>query len=133
MTPLNVFVPSKIKYILAKFQNITQSVKNKLLIPNKEGWYYIVIRNLPELLRGITSKNNGDEYCLNCLHSFRTKNKLESCIKVCKNKAFCNVVMPSRDTRKLKFNQCLKSNKVPFIVYADLEKHHLFFMLTLNL
>ena len=30
------------------------------------------------LLRGITSKNNGDFYCLNYLHSFRTKNKLES-------------------------------------------------------
>ena len=27
------------------------------------------------LLRGITSINNGDFYCLNCLHSFRTKNE----------------------------------------------------------
>ena len=36
-------------------------------------------------LRGITSKNNGDFYCLNCLHSFRTKSKLESHKKVCEN------------------------------------------------
>ena len=33
-------------------------------------------KKLSALLREITSKNNGDFYCLNCRHSFRTKNKL---------------------------------------------------------
>ena len=60
---------------------------------------------LVALLRRITSKHNGDYYCLNCLHSFRTKNKLESHIKVYENKDFCNVVMPSENTKTLKFNQ----------------------------
>ena len=31
-----------------------------------------------ELLRGTTSKQDGDFYCLNCLHSFATENKRES-------------------------------------------------------
>ena len=39
---------------------------------NKEGWNYITVKKLPPLLRGITSKHNGDYYCLNCLHLFRT-------------------------------------------------------------
>ena len=43
------------------------------------------------LLRGNTSKNNGEFYCLNCLHSFRTKNKLESHKTACESKDFCNV------------------------------------------
>ena len=73
------------------------------------------------LLRGITSKNNGDFYCLNCLHSFRTKHKLKSHNKVCENKDFCNVIVSSEDTKILEFNQCQKSNKAPFIIYADLE------------
>ena len=30
------------------------------------------------MLRRITSKNNGDFYCLNCPHPFRTKIKLKS-------------------------------------------------------
>ena len=30
-------------------------------------------KRLSELLRGITSTNNGDFYCLNCFHAFRTK------------------------------------------------------------
>ena len=39
------------------------------------------------------------------LHSFRTKNKLESHNKVCKNKDFCNVITPSEDTKMLEFYQ----------------------------
>ena len=68
------------------------------------------------LLREITSKHNGD-----CFHSFRTKNELESHKKVCENKDLCNVITPSEDTRMLEFNQYQKSNKTPFIIYADLE------------
>ena len=73
------------------------------------------------LLRGITPTNNGDFHCLNCLHSFRIKNKLESHKKVCENEDFCNVIMPSEDTKILEFNQYQKSDKVPFFIYADLE------------
>ena len=60
-------------------------------------WYYLAVKKLSTLLRRIT--------CLNCLHSFRTKNKLESHKKVCNNKDFCNVIMPSEDTKILEFNQ----------------------------
>ena len=40
-------------------------------------WYYLAVKKLSTLLRGTTSKNNGDFYCLTCLHSFRTKDKFE--------------------------------------------------------
>ena len=36
------------------------------------------IKRLFKLLRGITSNYAGDFYCLNCLHSFRADNALES-------------------------------------------------------
>ena len=77
-------------------------------------------KKLSALLRGITSKHYGD-FCLNCLYSFRIKNQLESHKKVCKNKDFCNIVMPSEDTKILEFNQGQKSDKVPLIIYADHE------------
>ena len=49
-----------------------------LMISNGEKlWHYLAIKKLSELLRSITSKNNGDFYCLNCLYFFRIKNKLE--------------------------------------------------------
>ena len=34
---------------------------------------------------------------------------------------FCNVNMPYDETKILKFNQYQKSDKAPFIIYADLE------------
>ena len=61
------------------------------------------------LLIQVTSKHRDDFYCLNWIHSFRTKNKLESQKKVCEKKDFCNIVMPSEDTKVLEFNQYRKS------------------------
>ena len=58
---------------------------------------------------------------MKCLHSFRTKDKLESRKKVCENKDFCSVVMPTEDSKILKFNQYRKSGKIPSITYAGLE------------
>ena len=58
-------------------------------------------------------------FCLNC-HFFRTKNKSESHKKVCANKDLCDVIMHSENTKILKF-QYQKSDKAPFVIYADLE------------
>ena len=68
------------KFILLIFQNIIQSVNKKILlmVPNGEGWHYLAVKKLSGLIRGIKSKNNGDFYCLNCLYSFRTKDKLKA-------------------------------------------------------
>ena len=74
-------------------------------------------KKLSALLRGRTSKNNDDFYCLNCLHFFRKKNKLESDKIACENKDLCNVIISSEDTKILAFNQYQKS-----------VKHHLLLM-----
>ena len=89
------------------------------MIPNREGWHNLAVKKLLALLRGITSKNNGDFYCLSCLLSFRTKNEGKSHKN--RNKDFWNVIMPSKDTEILEFNQYQKSDKASFISYADLE------------
>ena len=75
------------------------------MIPNREGWHNLAVKKLLALLRGITSKNNGDFYCLSCLLSFRTKNEGKSHKN--RNKDFWNVIMPSKDTEILEFNQCV--------------------------
>ena len=95
----------------------------ELNYPSKldEGWHYIAVKKLSALLHGITSKHKGDFYCLNCLHSFRTKNKLKSNEKICKNKDFCGIVMPLENDNILEFNKYMKSNKMPYIIYADIE------------
>ena len=73
------------------------------------------------LFRRITSKHDGDFYCLNCFHSYTTENKLKKHKKVCENHDYCYVEMPEEDNKILKCNQGEKSMKVPFIIYAVLE------------
>ena len=92
------------------------------MIPNqgKEGWHYLAVTEL-STLRGITSKDHSDFYCLNCLCSFRTENRLKSLEKVCKNKDFCGIAMPSEKDNILEFNQYMKSDKMSYTIYADIE------------
>ena len=49
------------------------------------------------------------------------KKQLELHKKVSENEDFCNVIMPSEDTKILEFNQYQKSDKAPFIIHAYLE------------
>ena len=46
------------------------------MIGNGKNWHYLAVKSLSRLLRGISSNHNSDHYCLNCLHSYRTENKL---------------------------------------------------------
>ena len=87
----------------------------------KRQWHYLAVKKLSALLGGITSESNGDFYCLNCLHYFRTKNKLESHKKLCENKDICNAIMPSEGSKILELNQYQKSDKALFIIFVDLE------------
>ena len=48
------------------------------MITDGEKWHYLTVKNLPGLLRRITSTHKEDFYCLNCFHSYRTQNKLEA-------------------------------------------------------
>ena len=91
------------------------------MISNGEKWHYTALKRLSRLLRGITSTNNGDFYCLNCVHAFRRRNKLEEHKNICENHEYCHVEMPTKDNNIIKYNQGEKSVKLPFIICADLE------------
>ena len=57
---------------------------------------------------------------MNCLNFFERKDKLEF-HKNNVNIDFSSLIMPSEDTKISEFSQCKKSDKAPFIIYADLE------------
>ena len=91
------------------------------MITNGKKWHYLPVKPFSALLRGITSNNNGDFYCLNCFHSHRTHNKLKKHERVCNNHDYCHVDMPEEGKNILKYSPGDKSLKAPFIIYADLE------------
>ena len=89
------------------FQNITKIVISKLFFNDSKQQKTKALscsKRLSALLKGITSKTYCEFYYLNCLHSFRTKSKLESHKRVCENEDFCNM-MRSKDTKILEVNQ----------------------------
>ena len=92
-----------------------------LMITNGKKWHYLTVKNLPGLLRRIASTHKEDFYCLNCFHSYRTRNKLEAHKKICENDDYCHVEMPTKDNNIIKYNHGEKSMKLPFVIYADLE------------
>ena len=91
-----------------------------LMITNGEKWHYLTVKNLPRLLRGITSTHHGDFYYSNCFRSYRTINKFELHKKICENHHYCRVEMPPKNNNIIKYNQGEKSIKLPFVIYADL-------------
>ena len=58
---------------------------------------------------------------MNCLHSFRTENKLKSHEEVCKNNNICGIAMSSEKDKILEFKQYMKSHKILNIIYTNLE------------
>ena len=89
------------------------------MIPNRKGWYYIAVKIICIIKRISIKKSQGNFYCLNYLHCLRPKNKLESHNKVRDNKDFCNILIPSEETKILDFNQYQKFDKATFAIYAD--------------
>ena len=64
--------------------NLEKQVILSMISNGEKLWHYLAVKKPSALLRGIISKHHGDFYCLNCFHSFATKNKLQSHKRVCK-------------------------------------------------
>ena len=123
---LNIlYVPHNTKKIEIAYKSKHNLTREKqiilLMISNGENLHYLVVKSLSGLLTGITSNHKEDFYCLNCFHSYRTKNKLEAHKKICENRNYCRVEMPTKDNNTIKYNHGEKSIKLPFVVYADLQ------------
>ena len=90
------------------------------MITDNKKWHHLVIKTLSALFCQITSKHNGDFYCLNYFHSFSKENKLKEHENVCKNHDYCCIEMPKEESI-LKYNHGEKYMKIPFIINADMK------------
>ena len=81
----------------------------------------LTVNKLSALRKGITSNHKGDLYCLNCVHSYSTINKLKKHERVCNEDDYCYVEIPNEHKKILKYNLGEKPLKAPAIIYANLE------------
>ena len=118
-------------YVSYNAEEIRQAYKSKhnlirknqviiLMITDGKKWHYLAVKSFSALLKVITSNHKGDFYCLNCLHLYRTENKLKKHYNVFENYDYY-LEMPKEDNKILKYNYGEKSMKVTFIICADLE------------
>ena len=128
----NKTIPCNILYIPHNTEETRYAYKSKynlerenqvvlLMITDGKKWRYLAVKKLSALLRGITSKHDGDFYCSNCFDSYSTKEKLKKHKNICEHHDYCYVEMHEKDNKILKYNHGEKSMKVPLIIYADLE------------
>ena len=80
---LNVFyIPEGEKTIRhsykSKYNLKCENQVNLLMTSDGEKGHYLTVKSLSALLKGITSNHDGDFYCLNCFHSYRTKKALKT-------------------------------------------------------
>ena len=96
---------------------------NLLLIERDGNTHYCLIKNLSRLLSSQVSKHNGKTYiCPRCINPFKSQESLDNHLEYCINTDCIKTVMPEKGKNDiLKFINHHRSEKVPFIVYADIE------------
>ena len=58
---------------ISKFNKTREHHANLLMITDgTDNCHNIAIKRIPALLRSVSSTHDGDHYCLNCFHSYRT-------------------------------------------------------------
>ena len=73
-----------------------------LMITDGKKWHYLTVKSLSAWLKGISSNDIRDFYCLNCFPSYRTKNRLKKHEKVCNDHDYWFVEIPNADNKNIK-------------------------------
>lgn len=104
-----VSVPYRKKIIDLQCRSDNNRTREKqvhlLMITDKHKWHYVTIKSISDLFRDITGKNNGDYYCLNCFHWYRTEDKLKEHELICTNHDYCNLISPDENNKILQYKQ----------------------------
>ena len=92
-----------------------------LLMSEEEKTHYCLIKDFGKLVSTQSNNHKGKVYiCERCINPFTTENALKEHEKHCTNEECVHLKMP-RPGSTISFKHFGKSQRVPFIIYADLE------------
>ena len=93
-----------------------------LLLIEKDGVkHYCLVKNPSRLLsKQISAHKEGTHLCFRCLNSFWCHKSLKKHWEYCRNQEAVKINMPEKGTM-LRFKHHERSEKVPFVIYADTE------------
>ncbi|XP_011698553.1 PREDICTED: uncharacterized protein LOC105456305 [Wasmannia auropunctata] len=123
---INVYTIENVEQVSILPIRLADTKKEKhvnLLYVEKDGvGHFTWIKNLSRLVSSQLSKNAQKKYiCDRCLHYFSSSEKLEVHTVDCGEMNECAIRLPSEDDKWLSFNNYSRKERVPFVVYADLE------------
>ena len=93
-----------------------------LLLIERDGVkHYCLVKNSSRLLsKQVSAHKEGTHFCFRCLNPFWSHKSLEKHWEYCKNHEAVKINMPEKGTI-FKFKHHERSERVPFIIYADME------------
>ena len=92
-----------------------------LLISNDDNQHYCIIKNFSRLIYGQQHKKEQRRYyCRKCYASYTSQEKFETHKELCGNHETVKIEMPTKKPFQC-FANYYKSQKVPFVIYADFE------------
>ena len=93
-----------------------------LILIEEEGVnHYCLVKNVSRLLSSqVSNHKEKHRFCLRCLNSFWTQKSLNKHLEYCGNYEAVKINMPEKGMM-LKFKNCHRGEKVPFVIYADFE------------
>ncbi|XP_071580493.1 uncharacterized protein, partial [Temnothorax nylanderi] len=84
--------------------------------------HFAWIKHLSRLVSSQINKHRHTKYiCDRCLHYFSLSDKLQSYTVDCREVNKCAIRLPSEDNKWLSFKNHGRKERLPFVVYADLE------------
>nr|CAH7760359.1 unnamed protein product [Callosobruchus chinensis] len=88
----------------------------------KAFYHFALIKDLSRLLRRQTTDLNHKRfYCDRCLNHFYSQESLNKHIFTCRKMNKTKITPPSGDEKYISFSDFKNKQKVPFVIYADLE------------
>ena len=87
---------------ISKYNKRYNQINLLMITDGETNWHYLAVKSISGLLRGITSKHDGDFYCLNCFHSYTSEKKLQKHERICKDHDFRDIKMPDENNKILK-------------------------------
>ncbi|XP_018372418.1 PREDICTED: uncharacterized protein LOC108767179 [Trachymyrmex cornetzi] len=95
---------------------------NLLYVEDDNVGHFALIKDLSRLVNSqINKKEHKKYFCDRCIHYFSTSAKLEIHTEDCGKLNDCAIRLPSEDDKWLSFRNHCRKERVPFVVYADLE------------
>ncbi|XP_025073985.1 uncharacterized protein LOC112552597 [Pogonomyrmex barbatus] len=83
--------------------------------------HFAYIKDLSRLVSSqINKKEHKKYFCDRCLHYFSSSEKLQSNTTDCEKKQ-CAIRLPSEDDKWLEFKNHTNKERLPFVIYTDLE------------